>query len=228
MDHTATLNELARAEIDALVRDGITPTPDEVVAINALGWSIHTPETRRLLARGRPVPLGGVMLWPLTMRAVDWLQRNQIRLDTVSPAMGYAMAFGRSDGPEMDSEGRAAHDAVNAWFKALRVTRAEFAEAVRQVDEQDRQPAVPVDPDGKPMTLGDFSAFLSAACGADPEFWERRCSVSYCNSVLTHVVLQNWADKRPCAQDPRIIAERAMGHLIEQIRAKRKAATDGQ
>jgi hypothetical protein len=219
MHDLARLNELASAEIDALERDGIRVTADQVVEINALGWAIQTPETRRLLSRGRPVSLAGVSLWPLTLRALDWLERNRIRMDVVSPSIGYAMAYGRSDGPELDTEGREASKAVNVWYRSLRCTAKEFQEAVQQVDNQDAKPETPPDIDGKPMSLGDFSAFLSATCGADADFWERRCSLGHCLATLSMYVIQNHHDKRPCSQDPRIIAERAMGYAIDKIRA---------
>jgi hypothetical protein len=218
MDDTAKLNDLARAEIAALERDGIRLTPDEIVEINALGWAVQTPETRRLLSRGRPVPLAGEWLWPLTMRAVEWLDRNGYALDRVTPAIGYAMAFGRSDGQEMDTEGRAAERAVKRWFSGLKCTLAEFGEAVQQVDNQDAKPETPPDPSGKPMTLGDLSAFLTATCGGDADFWERRCSLSFCLSTISMYMAQNAAEKRPSSGDPRIIAERALGYAIERVR----------
>lgn len=222
MDETAKLNSLARAEIEKLESGGIRPTPDEIVEINALGWAIHTPETRRLLSRGRPVPLGSVWLWPLTMRAIEWMRENEYPLDTITPAMGYAMAYGRSEGNELDATGRQAEVAVKRWFHSLRVTRSEFIEAVQQVDAQESRPDLPPNPDGKPMSMGDFCAFLSATCGADAEFWERRCSIGFCFSVMATIAMQNHHDKRPCAQDPRLIAERAMGYAIEKIMARCK------
>jgi hypothetical protein len=165
------------------------------------------------------VSLAGVVLWPLTLRALDWLERNKIRMDVVTPAMGYAMAYGRSDGTELDTEGRDATRAVNVWYRALRCTAKEFQEAVQQVDDQDAKPETPPDLDGNPMSIGDFCAFLCATCGADADFWERRVSLGHCLATLSMYVMQNHADKRPCAQDPRIIAERAMGYAIDKIRA---------
>jgi hypothetical protein len=223
MDDMAKLNSLAKAEIDALFSEGITPTPEEIVEINALAWSVHTPETRRLLSRGRPVYCGGAWLWPLTMLAVEWLQDNRVDLSIISPAIGYAMAHGRSDGGEMDSNGRQAEADVKRWWRGLRCTPEEFRECVRQVDAQDAKPDLPTNPDGHPMTMGDLCAFLSATCGADADFWERRCSLGHVLAVVAAVVQQNHADKRPCAHDPRIIAERALGFSIEKIKARHKA-----
>lgn len=223
MDETAKLNSLARAEIESLMAEGITLTPEEIIEINALGWAVHNPETRRMLSRGRPVPLGGHYLWPLTMRSVDWLQGNNFSLSEITPAMGYAMCYGRSDAGELDVYGEDAEKAVKRWFRSLRVTMDEFLEAVRQIDQQDIKPELPPDTTGRAMTMGDFSAFLTATCGADADFWERRCSMGYCLSVLSTFVMQNHADKRPCMQDPKIIAERALGFAVEKIRASRAA-----
>lgn len=223
MDETAKLNSLASAEIDALRCEGISLTPEEIVEINALAWEVHSPKTRLSLSRGRPVLLSGHYLWPLTMRAVDWMQANNFSLAQITPAMGYAMAYGRSEGNELDMYGDEAEAAVKRWFKGLRATMEEFVEAVRQVDAQDAKPETPPDPSGKPMTIGDLSAFLTATCGADADFWERRCSMSYSLSVLSMFIVHNHADKRPCAQDPKIIAERALGFAVEKIRASRKA-----
>lgn len=222
-EQTAKLNSLAKAEIDTLQAEGIRLTPEEIVEINALGWEVHNPQTRLALSRGRPVLLSGQYLWPLTMLAVEWMQANKINLNQITPAMGYAMAFGRSNGDELDKYGDDAEKAVKAWFRGLRATTAEFVEAVRQVDTQEVRPETPPDPSGKPMSLGDLSAFLTATCGADADFWERRCSMSYALSVLSMFIMQNHADKRPCAQDPKIIAERAIGFAIEKIRARHKA-----
>lgn len=223
MDDTVKLNSLASAEIEALEADGIRLTPEEIVELNALAWEVHNPKTRLSLSRGRPVMLSGHFLWPLTMRAVEWMQENKFDITQITPAMGYAMVFGRSDGPELDAYGDEAEKAVKRWFRGLRATTSEFVEAVRQVDTQEIKPETPPDPSGRPMTLGDLSAFLVATCGADADFWERRCSMSYALSVLSMFIIHNHADKRPCAQDPKIIAERALGFAIEKIRARHKA-----
>jgi hypothetical protein len=221
MDQTCQLNELAASEIEQLEKDGIRLTASEIVELNALGWAIHQPETRRLLARGRPVEVGGAVLWPLTINGVDWIERNNVPTETVTPALAYAMAFGRSDGAGLDCDGREAEGRVTAWMRKLRCTKTELLEAVNQVVMQDVRPAMPPDPDGNPMTLGDFSAFLSATCGGDADFWERRCSFGYCLAVLSVFVMQNRVDNKPCSHDPRIVATRVMGVACERIRASR-------
>jgi hypothetical protein len=84
-DH-AQLNSLAEAEIAALRADGIQPTDAEIVKLNALGWAVETPHFRRTLARGCPVQVGGSTLWPLTIRAADWVDRVGEKME---PQMGY-------------------------------------------------------------------------------------------------------------------------------------------
>jgi hypothetical protein len=222
------LNDLARAEIDALINSGIALSPDQIVELNALGWAVQTPSMRMELSRSRPVILAGEALWPLTMYAFDWLDRMRVDCSAITPEIGYAMRFGRGDGGELDVYGRDASKAAADWRRRLRCTPQEYAEAVSQVDRQDEKPELPTDPDGNRMGVGDFSAFLSATCGATPEFWERRCSMGYCLAVLTCVVMQNHADKRPCQMDPAIIAERALGYAVDKIRAEHIAsATNG-
>jgi hypothetical protein len=223
MDDHARLCDLARAELNALHGEGIYPDADEIVEINALAWHVVNPHTRLLLSRGRPVRVGGVSLWPLTFRAVDWLQGNDVDLGHISPAVGYAMCYGRSDGGELDVYGPAADAAVVKWTKSLRCTADELNEAIAQVDRQDAPLPTPPDADGKPMSIGDFSAYLTATCGADPDFWERRCSVGYALSVMSMFVMQSHSDKTPCANDPKIIAERALGFAIEKIKMRHAA-----
>lgn len=220
MNHTATLNELARVELESLSNQGIQPTFDEVIEINALAWAVQQPSHTRLLSRGRPVPCGGKWLWPLTLNAIDWLEYNGFNATISSPAVGYAMCYSRSEGDELNYTGREAEEKVKKWYNSLVATKDEFINALEQVDAQDVFYDLPPDFDNKPMTLGDFSALLSVNCGQGAEFWERRCSVAYARACLATVICQNRADDKPCDQDPRLEAERALGFAIEKIRAR--------
>lgn len=229
MRHEEQLNDLAAAEIAALEAEGIRLTAAEIVQLNALGWAIETPEGRRHLSRGVPVPVAGLWLWPLTLYAADWLERVGGNLDEKVGlfATAYAMAYGRGTGSELNVDGKEAERAVAKWGRRLRCTAEELNEAVEQVLEQDAGHDLPPDPDGKPMSVGDFSAFLVATCGGDVDFWERRCSQGYAFAVLNAVVKQNMADGKPTAMDPRIVAQRAMGLAAERIRERAKAAANG-
>jgi hypothetical protein len=122
----------------------------------------------------------------------------------------------------MMTHGRDAEKAVETWYKRLSCTPDEFVEAIKQIDRDESRVTLPADPDGNSMSIGDFSAFLAAVVGGDPDLWERRCSVAYCLSVLSMYALHNHADKRPCKSDPKLQAMRALGICIERIKESRK------
>ena len=222
MEATSVLSDLAKAEIDELAKDGIIPTAAEIVKINYLACRVETPEARMHLARGRPVFVGKVALWPLTMRAISWLDLNLRGLDkfTRACALGYAMCYGHSEGSELDIPADAIPGVVKAWFLNLRCTRKQYDEAIKQVDAQDRQLEQPKNPNGKPMTLGDFSAFLVSIAGGTPDFWERRCAMGYCVASLNMRLVQNNADGKASAFDPFIVANRALGWYTDRLRKK--------
>lgn len=222
MRATGVLSDMARAEIADLAAVGIIPTPDEVVMIDYLAKRVETPEVRLNLARGRPVFLGRVALWPLTLYAVDFLDRIAPHLPAADHgyAVAYAMAFGYSERGELDIGPAEARAKIRAWAAGLRCTRRQIEEAVRQVDAEDQAPEIPKDPTGKPMTLGECSAFLAATNGASPEFWERRCAHTYAAATMTMFILQNNADGQPTKNDPKIRAELALGLYVEKLKRK--------
>jgi len=224
MQDLAKLSELAEAEIETLRADGIDLTPAEIVEINALGWAVESPETRRLLARGAPVAIGGVYLWPMSLYAQDWFDRVGCQLDgnkQQTYALAYAMAHGRDAGEPLAMEGREAEKTVKQWGKSLKCTFGELNVAISQVLAQDEDAEQPPSETGG-MTMGDFSAFLAAACGGDPDFWERRCASGYTHAVLDTLVRQNSADGKKTMADPRLKAERAIGWAVEKIKKSRK------
>jgi hypothetical protein len=224
MQDLAKLSDLAQAEIDNLRADGIDLTPAEIVELNALGWAIESPETRRLLSRGAPVEVGGVFLWPMSIYAQEWFDRVGCHLSSNTRqayALAYAMAHGRDEGEPLAMDGRAAERTVSRWAKSLKCTFGELNVAISQVLQQDEDHEQPPSETGG-MTIGDFSAFMAASCGGDPDFWERRCATGYAYAVLDTIVRQNSAEGKKTLADPRIKAERAMGWAIEKIRKSRK------
>jgi len=229
----ATINDAAQAEIDGLAEEGIALTPGEIVKLSWLGWQVETPEHRLLSARGRPVFVGGVTLWPLTAVASDWFRDVGVRLPgrMQEGALAYAMAHGRDDGPALDVTGRAAHEAVRSFARRLRCTPAELTEALAQVLAQSETDEMP--PAGEPageMSAGDMSAFLCAAVGGAPEVWERQVSMPYVLQLMRTITQQNRADDRPVAGDPRVEAVKALAWYVHQIKQSRKqpgAASNG-
>jgi hypothetical protein len=159
----------------------------------------------------------------MTMNGLSWLQANSVDLSVISPMTGYALCYGRSAGQELEVYGAEAEKAVEAWYKKLKCTQREFITAVRLCDEQDSQPSQPpTGLDNKPMSIGDLSAFLVATCGGEAEFWERRCSLSYCLSALTMFIMQNRSDDRPCLHDPKIVALKALGYAVEEVKKRER------
>jgi hypothetical protein len=232
------LSDLARAEINALRRDGVELTPDDVVRINALAWAVETPETRRLLARGVPVFLAErVALWPLTLYASEWFRRvggnmkhPEVSTGTIRRmALAYAMAFGRSDGPELEIDGDRAARVVYEWAQKLKCTLQEIEVACGECMLQNDDGLSEGIPAGHTIEPGDLSAFMVATCGGSPELWERQVSIGYVNAVLTAFIRQNRADNKPSLADPKMRAERALGLLCLNIRnrEKRKAESNG-
>ena len=224
MQDLAKLSELAEAEIETLRADGIDLTPAEIIEINALGWAVESPETRRLLARGAPVAIGGVYLWPMSLYAQDWFDRVGCKMGGLrrqTYAMAYAMTHGRDDGEPLAMSGLKAELVVLAWGLCLKCTFGELNVAISQILQQDEDAEQPPSETGG-MTMGDFSAFLAAACGGDPDFWERRCAAGYTHAVLDCLCRQNSADGKKTMADPRIRAERALGWAIEKIKKSRK------
>ena len=224
MQDLAKLSELAEAEIETLRADGIDLTPAEIIEINALGWAVESPETRRLLARGAPVSIGGVYLWPMSLYAQEWFYRVGCEMSTLrrqTYAMAYAMTHGRDDGEPLAMSGLKAELVVLAWGLCRKCTFGELNVAISQVLAQDEDAEQPPSETGG-MTMGDFSAFLAAVCGGDPDFWERRCASGYTHAVLDALCRQNSAEGHKTMADPRIKAERALGWKIECIKKSRK------
>lgn len=218
------LCDLARAEIDELTAEGIILLPSEVIEINHLASRVESPHTRLDLARGRPVLIAGVALWPMTLYAADWYCVVGSQLKGIEDlALAYAMAHAYDDDGALLCDERTAPKIIKRWARRIRCTRKSLSEATMQVIEQDEKPPLPQGPDEAPITVGEFSATLAALTNESTEFWERRCAVSYGYSVLATIAMQNHVEKTPCAADPRIEAERALGYAIDKIRKSRKA-----
>jgi hypothetical protein len=224
MQDLAKLNDMAQYAIDDLRADGIEPTPAEIVELSALGWGVESPETRRLLARGVPVEIAGVWLWPMSLYAQEWFDRVGCKLagNAAVFALAYAMAHGRDDGEPLKIEGRTAEKIVTKWGKSLKCTFGELNVAVARVLRQDETAEIPQKEGGGGITIGDFSAFLASALGGDPDFWERRCAAGYAHAVLDTMVRQNMAEGRACSSDPRLRANMAFGMAVEKIKERHK------
>lgn len=224
MQAETRLSDSAAAEIAALEKDGIALTPAEIVHLQALALEVETPQIRLKLARGTPVFVAGVPLWPLTLFAEDWFKREGLTMPGRHSdyALGYAMANAYDSTGRLETGGKEARAAVDAWRKTLRCTLAQFQEALAQVLVQDSKPPIPQNVDDTPLSDGEFSVILASLTKSDPEIWERRCSIGYARAVLAALFMQSRADGQPSIYDPSIQAELALGFYSEQIRKSRQ------
>jgi len=158
------LTDYAAAQIERLKADGVQLAPESVLTIAAIGRLVESPSARLDLSRGRPVHIGGAVLWPLTLAGSDWFTRHQDALGSQQLCgLAYAMAHGREPLPESD-----VFKNVKRWSASLRCRVKELDEACQQVLAQDEQPAPANESDGG-QTFGDLSAILTATCGGPPE-----------------------------------------------------------
>jgi len=214
------LSDLARAELEALAAEGIVPSWDDVAELNALGWQVETPETRRELARGSPVPVGGVTLRPLTLAGWAWFERVGEQCRDQNAALAYAMAHG-SDAALDDMT--AAN--VREWRRKIRATERELVLAVAEVIDQDRGPELPTRKDSP--GLADLSAVIVAAVGGDPATWERQVRIGYVGEVMAAVARsQGTCDGKPDPNDPRIQAQAAIIWAVKKIRQRHAEAVE--
>jgi len=231
MHDYAKLSDHARYEIEDLLAAGITPTPEEIVELSAIGWQVETPQTRLYLSRGLPVKCGSVTLWPLTLQASDWYSRVGCKLEGLERhALAYAMAYCYVTGNPYHEAADDAETAINEWISNIDITDAALTEAISQVlqqSEEAQQPPIPDHVKQQSMTSGDLSATLAALCGGDPAFWEARCASDYAIDVMTAVMNQRNESGKPLPTDPRMQAVRALGWAVEKIRQRHKGATDG-
>lgn len=225
------LCDLAQAEIDALVADGLSLSPEEIVRINHMAWLACDAETRQLLSRGLPIRVGGAVLWPLTLRAAEWFQRVGCGLEPqarAEQALAYAMAHGRSSGSELDVDGSDAGAAVKSWADALWCRQQELVYATHRLLDQDGLlDAIDAAAAGECMTPGDLSAFLVAAGGGPVEMWERQVSIGYVSAFLTAVAARDGDGKLHGTADPKVRALRAVGLYVEEIRRSRLEPDNG-
>jgi len=229
MNKYSQISGLAEAEIEALTADGIEVTPADIVEINALAMDVESPQSKVDMARGTPVFAGDTPLWPMTMQAAEWLLRvgggmflGRLKNDAVS----YAMAHCYKEGDPYNISGLKAAWKIEKWVNSLSCNHDMLLIATAEIIKQSETAELP--PEENPadgLTLGELSCFLASISNESADFWERRCSTDYAENALNTIIKQNNADGRPSGNDPRIIAERALGWCIEKIR--QRAAQNG-
>ena len=231
MQDLANLCDLAEGEIDGLLAEGIVPTPAEVIAINAAAWGVRSPSNRKELAKGCPVHVGGVWLWPMTIEAGEWYQKTGCKITGAErEALAYAMAKGYDDGNpfvlvDACKSGKSFIATVKATTDAVTLAIDEVLQQMECVEMPPRD-----DEGGRTMSAGELSQTLAAMTGIDPEFWERRCCFGYAVSMLHTAMQQRNESGKPLPTDPIIQSEIALGWVVEKVRMrhrKESELTDG-
>lgn len=183
------LAQIAQRELDALRGEGIEPTDAEIVWLNDLGRVVENVALLVDGARGCPVRVGDVVLWPLTIQAVEWFDGQVLRHFTDDLfhvyALGFGMQFGRSEWlPDYARAESFAHllgyeanrAAVNEWAKRLPITVRELQAGIAAViNAEDAPHAIkrPTGWDDKGMPESDIVCELVTATGLQAEYWRR-------------------------------------------------------
>ena len=219
---------LASSGIAGLREEGITLSDEDIVTINDLARAVECPCTRSSLAAGTPVMCGGVWLWPLTIKANCWFNDVGCKLRTAkyrSYALAYAMAYGRSEGDELQLTPTKAYWAITKFITSLCCTYSELNEAMSQIIQQDECAELPKDnPETPPMRIEDLTMRLHAMAGGTADFWERLVSKSYALDMLKTLVTQQ-IQQSGGGQDqssPIITAMRAYGYYLEKVRKRHR------
>jgi len=213
-----SLSDLAAESIETLSAEGVKVTPHDVLHIAALADLVMTPTLRLSLARGKPVPVGGVTLWPLTLAAAGWWNTIGERLisRTVKTwALAFAMAEGRRLLPY---DMLTAYKEILIWGSKLRCRNKELVEAISLVQEQDA--IIDTGEKGPKATPGEISLMLTAMTGVKPRVWEYLCSMSYTFALIDAIVDHNSADGTSTKHDPSVKALRALGLAMDRIRER--------
>jgi hypothetical protein len=216
MQERYTLNDLARAELEALREAGALVTDDDVIEINALAADVLRPDVRRALSRGRPVECGGAWLWPLTIAAADWFQETGAGMPDETAALAFAMAHG--DRADLHAQ---SWPQVKAWRRALKCRPGTLAIAIADIIAQDEETEIPRRADDNDGTSpGELSASMMATAGGTPEMWERQVSIGYVRSVLSVL----GAQAKASGVSPAVArATMALGMACEKIKARARA-----
>jgi hypothetical protein len=226
MHEASKLSEIADARIDELQAEGLALTPAEIVRINALCWNLESPEMRLHLSKGLPVSVGGVTLWPFTLRSYHWHRQVARSMPTTwhgNVALAYAFAHGYSDGSELDAYGMRAVAAVTAWGVRLRCRMDTLIEAMSQIIQQDEYPSGVENPDSKPCGIGDIAAQIASHTGQRVEDIERAMSMNHALKLLHYTIRtqEQAIGGKPQMSQEAIRATQALELYIEEIRKER-------
>lgn len=192
------ISELAAAEVEKLVSDGITPTFEELVQLNDYGRVIQNPDgmVEPALA-GCSVRCGSIVLHPWTIASGEWYDNHALRLFQTQKMLCYCLGFALANGrcsvlpPEytpraLRSAGasfadlidfRTACDTVNLWALRCGCTYKELESGLNRILPELAGPHLVKAPHGaEAIDNEEVLSELAAGTGQSMEYWSTRIS----------------------------------------------------
>ena len=224
-----TLCDLAEDELNALEAEGIRPTPQDILAIQALALEAMGDFDDGLRLHGAPVAVGGVVLWPPTIAGCIWRDELESRLaaDDYSSRL-YILAYALANGHDKDALSVFGKDALKAvwkWARGLTCGLVDLAAAVNEVmadkprvvrhkdkDEADKDKSGPA----------EIAEMAMAIFGTNPDIWRYQLGLE---EVIAIIRRHNALKRQGNAVEARKTeALREMAMYVDEIRKRAKGA----
>ena len=222
-----TLCDLAEDELNALEAEGIRPTAQDILAVQALALEAMGDFDDGLRLHGAPVAIGGVVLWPLTIAGCIWRDEVEARLDADDYSarlfiLAYALAHGR-DKDALNVYGREALKAVWRWARGLRCGLADLVAAVNDVMAD--KPRVVSDEskdDADKSAPAEIAEMAMAIFGTDPDIWRYQLGLEEVIAVIRrHNALKRTGNT---VEARKTEALRDLAKYVDGIRKRAKGA----
>lgn len=193
-----TLCDLAEDELNALEADGIRPTAQDILAIQALALEAMGDFDDGARLHGAPVIISGVVLWPPTIAGCIWREEVEAKLDADDfysrlYVLAYSLAFGR-DKAALDVFGRDALKAVLRWARKLRCGVPDLVAAVNDV-MSDRPRVSTPGGEADAAAPSELAEIAIATFGGNPDVWRYQLGIGEVISILRrHQALKKHGD----------------------------------
>jgi len=224
MKDSRKLSDYAQAKLDALRKEGIPLSDENICVINALAWEVQSPCKRLSLARGKPVKCGDFWLWPLTISGSLWYKEIGCKLQGIickdlsvsECSIAYVMAHREIDAWKIEEK------EVIEWGKHLTCTRSELREAMSQILEQDKRDEEPSSCDNG-ISIEELAVYMHATHGQDANMWEQEVSLGYVSDFIDMARAQASADGK---KEQRNRAEACLSLYCHKLRKAARNAKE--
>lgn len=242
------LTDLAADALAQLEAEGIRPTPQDVLRVQAL--SLKACGAGSLL-KGTPRSVGGHTFWPLTIGAscwfgdfIDWLDGNGDRAGWDFYAFAYASAHSRDRREPgkpfaFDCAGEVALDAVRKWKRSLCITEPELLDAVEgtmaetvkvrglNADDEDDEDCAEVA--GQRFDRSDLAQMLVSLVGGTLDEWMWTADIPTAAATASAAIDQKARERGLPAKnaDDTIAGLKALSLYCAEIRARAKPKGSG-